>query len=171
LTYPAALTSPLEGVTWISEVYENGHGEIRAPVRGTEISARFKDGVVSGSGGCNTYAAAYTVAGNDIMIARPLCGEIACETPEGIMEQEAAYLAALERARLYRIEGSRLMLQTNDLGLLASYVTAERYLDALATGHVYRRVGDELFLENADGTTVAHFGPAGDDSPEEAGGH
>ena len=46
---------------------------------------------------------------------------MACPSP-GRMEQEAAYLAALQTARVYRIEGSRLILETADGARVASFV-------------------------------------------------
>ena len=35
-----------------------------------------------------------------------------CEEPEGVMEQEAAYLAALQSAATFSIEGDQLWLRT-----------------------------------------------------------
>jgi heat shock protein HslJ len=42
---------------------------------------------------------------------------MACAEPEGVMEQEAQYLAALQTAAIYKLEGNRLQLRTADSAL------------------------------------------------------
>ena len=44
-----------------------------------------------------------------------------CNDPEGVMDQEAQYLAALQSAATYRIEGNRLELRTADGALAADF--------------------------------------------------
>ena len=47
---------------------------------------------------------------------RMFCGE-----PEGTMDQEGLYLAALEMAEVFRIQGDRLQLRTAEGSLVADY--------------------------------------------------
>ena len=106
--------TPLEGTTWSAQAYNNGRGGVVSLIAGTEITARFEAGRVGGSAGCNTYTASYTLNGSAIEIGPAISTRMACQSPPGRMEQEAAYLAALQTARVYRIEGSRLTLETAD---------------------------------------------------------
>jgi heat shock protein HslJ len=56
------------------------------------------DGRLSGTAGCNRYSAACTRNGGEISIGAPVATRMHCAEPAGVMEQEAEYLAALERA-------------------------------------------------------------------------
>ncbi len=49
-----------------------------------------------------------------------------CWDPEGIMEQESAYLAALESAATYQIKGALLEVRDSDDMRMLSY-TADTY--------------------------------------------
>ncbi|HEY7060780.1 MAG TPA: META domain-containing protein [Chloroflexota bacterium] len=120
--FPRLQVTSLQGTTWTAEEYNNGRGGVVTLIEGTEITARFEDGRVAGSAGCNQYTAAYTLNGTAIEIGPGASTRMACLTPPGIMEQEAAYLAALQTARTYRIEGSRLILETADGARVASFV-------------------------------------------------
>ena len=46
---------------------------------------------------------------------------MACEDPAGIMDQEQQYLAALQTAATYQIEGNVLELRTADGALAADF--------------------------------------------------
>ena len=49
---------------------------------------------------------------------------MACAEPEGVMDQEAAYLAALPTAVGYRLDGASLSLLSADGANVASYTRA-----------------------------------------------
>jgi heat shock protein HslJ len=46
---------------------------------------------------------------------------MACLEPEGVMDQEQEYLAALEIADTYKIEGLTMEMRTADGALVASF--------------------------------------------------
>ncbi len=95
---------------------------IVSPVLETEITASFdENGTLSGSAGCNTYTAAYTTNKGEIEITDPAATKKACADPEGIMKQEAAYLAMLPTAVRFRVSGRSLELLTVEDELLVSY--------------------------------------------------
>jgi heat shock protein HslJ len=95
---------------------------IVSPIRETQITASFgEDGTLSGSAGCNTYTAAYTTNKGEIEITEPASTKKACTEPEGIMKQEAAYLAALPTAVGFRVSGRTLELLTAEETPLLSY--------------------------------------------------
>ena len=115
LTYKALEPSPLVGTTWGLTSYNNGKGALASPLAGSDSTAVFgADGNVAGSGGCNSYSAAYEVDGLRISISQATSTMMACAEPEGIMEQETAYLAALQTATRYEIEGDELVLLSGE---------------------------------------------------------
>ena len=95
---------------------------VSSPIAGTEITASFAEsGALTGSAGCNTYTATYTTDRGAIEIAEAAATEKHCPEPEGIMEQEAAYLAALPQAVGYRISGRVLDLVTAEGTSVVTY--------------------------------------------------
>lgn len=79
-----------------------------ALIEGKQITLRFGEASIEGSGGCNTYGGSYTAAEDSLRLEGVYATEMACMEPEGIMEQEKAYFDALNAAVRYRIDGDRL---------------------------------------------------------------
>jgi META domain len=101
-------------------------GALASPLVGTEVTATFgDDGTLSGSAGCNTYDTAYTTDGSSIEIDPPSSTRMACPEPEGVMDQEAAYLNALPTAASFRVEGGRLELLSAEGTAVVTYVRTE----------------------------------------------
>ena len=75
---------------------------------------------MSGLSGCNTYDADYTVDGEKISIGPAMTTRMFC-AGEGVMEQEMAYLQALEKAATFKIEGEMLTLFDAQGLILATY--------------------------------------------------
>ena len=83
---------------WEVTAFLNGDA-VSSPLPGTTLTATFgDDGTLSGSSGCNRYTTTYTTDQGAIEIAPPAGTKKLCPEPEGVMEQEAAYLAALPTA-------------------------------------------------------------------------
>jgi heat shock protein HslJ len=98
---------------------------VSSVLAGTEITAEFSDdGKLTGSSGCNTYSATYETDGAKITISAAGGTEMACDTPDGVMEQEQAYLSALPLAASYRVEGTKLSLLTAEGTYVAAYQRA-----------------------------------------------
>lgn len=98
-------------------------GAVKSPLAGTEITAVFAmDGALSGSAGCNRYTATWTAS--PMTITEVAATEMACSQPEGVMEQERAYLDALPKAASYSVEGSTLTLLTKEGTIVATYTRA-----------------------------------------------
>jgi len=124
LTYTALEPSPLVDTTWGLTTYNNGKGAMSSPLAGSDITAVFSaDGNVSGSAGCNTYNATYKVDGVKLSVGPATSTKMACAEPKGIMEQETAYLAALQTAIRYEIEADELVLWNGE-GLKAAVFSA-----------------------------------------------
>ena len=84
-------------------------------VPGTEVTIAFainpdgRTGTINGSGGCNNYNAGIT----DVFTLSLITATgLICDTPVGVMEQEAAYLNALETAKGISVEGETLRITT-----------------------------------------------------------
>lgn len=108
----ATAAAPLEGSAWSASRVNNGRGGLQSLIAGTEITAEFGvDGTVSGSSGCNTYSGTYEIEGDEMRIGPISVTEMACASPEGVMEQEQQYLAALGRVATWRSDGATLELR------------------------------------------------------------
>jgi heat shock protein HslJ len=96
---------------------------LTSPIGGTELTATFSEnGELDGSAGCSTYRATYTTDKGAIEIAAPAATKKLCPEPEGVMEQEAAYLDALASATRFRIDGKALQLSGADGSRVADFV-------------------------------------------------
>lgn len=113
----------LEGILWRLDSYADQQGNLVKVLRNTKITAQFKEGTVNGSAGCNTYFASYRISGSALIIGPIGITEMYCTEPDGIMEQESDYLAALESVKGFTIEGSKLEM-TNGQGILVLVFTA-----------------------------------------------
>ena len=97
----------LEGSEWIL-VQLNG----ASLLPGTNITLSFEEGRAGGFAGCNAYGASHEVGGDGALSISLLERTLqACLEPEGVMEQEDAYLAALQDAAAYRVAGDRLEIE------------------------------------------------------------
>lgn len=97
-----------EGVTWNIIGYNNGRGGVVSVILDTELTALFEEGTVSGSAGCNSYTASYKLDRSSISIGPAATTRKMCNEPEGIMDQESEFLAALQSAVEFTIDGDRL---------------------------------------------------------------
>ncbi|MFN2187547.1 MAG: META domain-containing protein, partial [Candidatus Promineifilaceae bacterium] len=103
----------LSGTAWEVISYNNGRGGVQSVALDTEITANFgEDGQVTGSAGCNDYFAPYQTGGPKITIGPGGVTQKFCAEPEGIMQQESDYLAALESVAIYRIDGLNMNMRT-----------------------------------------------------------
>jgi heat shock protein HslJ len=107
--YPEQLVydaqTPLVGTLWVLVSYgDPDDPNVSQP--GVVTTAVFAaDGTLSGSAGCNSYNAGYTIQDGQLSVGLPTSTMMACETG---MEQEQAYLSALELAGSYRLAGPYL---------------------------------------------------------------
>lgn len=83
-----------------------------APLADSPITLLFEEGRVAGSSGVNRYFGGYEVEGEKMTIGQ--VGGTLMAGPEPLMQQEAAYLAALQATTSYRVSGDTLTLTTPD---------------------------------------------------------
>ena len=117
-----AQSQDLAGTSWEVTAYNNGNQAVVGVLEGTTLTASFgNDGNLSGNSGCNQYSGAYTVNDGEITIGPLASTMMMCSDPAGVMDQEAQFLAALQNAASYRIEGNVLELRTKDDALAAMF--------------------------------------------------
>ncbi|MGC9334802.1 MAG: META domain-containing protein [Anaerolineae bacterium] len=91
------------------------HG--KPPLQGTQITLEFHADRVGGFAGCNAYGGgpdngAYSIQDDGTLEIPGLARTLqACLEPEGVMEQEDAYLEDLTKAASYRVADDRLEIQ------------------------------------------------------------
>ncbi|MFC1977673.1 DUF4382 domain-containing protein [Chloroflexota bacterium] len=110
----------LEDTKWVLQSYGET-GNLTDVLADTEITAEFvsSEGTVKGSASCNTYFGSYEVDSNQLSIPGPIgATEMYCADPEGVMDQEQAYLAILQLAGSYEINGDELRINCGSQDLI-----------------------------------------------------
>jgi heat shock protein HslJ len=118
----SAQSQSLAGTSWRITGVNNGKGGVVSLVADTSITMNFMTGgKVAGSGGCNNYTSTYTQDGGKLTFTSTAATRRMCFA-SGVMEQEHAFLTALESAATARMEGKELELRTADSALAVSLV-------------------------------------------------
>jgi heat shock protein HslJ len=112
LAFEAEPAPRLEGVTWDVTGFNNDRHAVVGLEAETRISLSFDQGTVSGNAGCNTFRAPYSSDGNRVKIGPAVTTRKACAGER--MVQERAFLAALESATAWSLEGGILDMHRAD---------------------------------------------------------
>lgn len=122
---PAETTVALTGTEWQVIEYNNGRDGLVSVMAGTTITVTFgADGHMGGTAGCNGFGAPYTLDGDKLTIDSIFSTMMFCTEPEGILDQEADFLAALAKTAAYAIEDDRLTLTAADASPVLTAVGA-----------------------------------------------
>jgi heat shock protein HslJ len=122
-----ALDQSLAGTSWDVLSYNNGMEAVTSVIIDTEISANFgEDGQITGNASCNNYFGPYETDPDEgtISIGPLAMTEMFCADPEGRMDQESQYLAALETAATYKIMGEIMEMRTSEGAIAATFKLA-----------------------------------------------
>lgn len=114
---PAAeeAASPLAAMEWQVTEYNNGRDGLVPIMAGTAITMTFgADGHMGGTAGCNGFGAPYALDGDRLTIDSIFSTMMFCTEPEGILDQEADFLAALAKTAAYTIADGQLALAAED---------------------------------------------------------
>ncbi len=84
----------------------------------------FEDDAVAGNASCNQYFGSYEIDGSSISFGQLASTQMFCDVP-GVMEQEAAYLAALAAVDTWSIDDETLTLSSGDTTLLVFAVISQ----------------------------------------------
>jgi heat shock protein HslJ len=105
-------SSSLAGTSWNVVNYNNGKEAVITLIADTKITLNFgSDAQVSGNSGCNQYSGGYESTDRTVKVGPLISTRIFCETPAGVMDQEAQYLTALQNSATYEISGSTLTIR------------------------------------------------------------
>lgn len=108
LVFDAAPKNPLLG-RWDVDSYLVPPSTITAVLPDTTVDVVFEIASVGGSAGCNDFTGTYGTNGNVVRISQLATTRKAC--PEDVMNQETAFLAALQGAALIDYRGNQVNLQ------------------------------------------------------------
>ncbi len=112
LTYTHAAPVSLAGPKWEVTGINNGKNAVSSVVAGTTVTATFgPDGTVSGSAGCNSYSAGYTLSGTALKVDHAAATQMFCDSPAGVMDQETAFLNALAASTVVETSASGVTLR------------------------------------------------------------
>jgi len=115
ITFSPAPTVTFESTVWELRFQEYGNG-LSPIIAGTEVTATFAAGQLSGFAGCNSYNTTYTLDDEGNFSAPAVVStRVACEEPKGVMDQETQYLQNLQDStKLVQIGGLLQLLGPED---------------------------------------------------------
>jgi len=106
----AMAAASLSGPVWRLDNLNGPDGGVAIP-EGVSVTLKIEgQREVSGSAGCNTYFGTCIVADASLQFGPLASTKKACIEPEGVMELERQFLAALGHVTNYAIKGQRLTL-------------------------------------------------------------
>ena len=77
-----------------------------------KTTATFSEGKITGKASCNNYFTNYEIYGNSLRITSPI-GTTMMMCEDDVMQQERAFLGALETSKAYKISGNTLEIEHN----------------------------------------------------------
>jgi len=98
--------------SWQVSGFNNGRDAVVGLEGETRIALSFDKGAVSGDAGCNTFRGTYVIDGKSVKIGPLATTRKACA--EDVMTQEREFLAALESAVAWAVEGDTLDMHRAD---------------------------------------------------------
>lgn len=104
------VSTNLAGRQWSLEMYRDGSGKWVDVLPDTTITLVLNDGQGKGSAGCNNYFASYEISPDTLTFGMVAATEMWRQTPEGVMDQESAFLAMLNSVASYQSEGDKFMM-------------------------------------------------------------
>lgn len=102
----------LEGTRWQLRFAIDAEGALAPVPEGVLATARFEDGRLFGSGGCNRYSASYTLDGSRLTLGPAASTMMACPDPAGTFEN--TFYRALSTTATWEVDGQSLILRDGD---------------------------------------------------------
>jgi len=97
---------------WVAETIDG-----RPVVGAGRVTLAFVEGRVSGRGGCNIYSGPVEIGSGTLKVGTLISTKMACAEP-GLMQQESAYLNALQSARRYSFGSEGRLTITTQAGAI-----------------------------------------------------
>jgi heat shock protein HslJ len=98
----------LDGSSWSLMSYKDNAGETVNALSRSTTTALFQANQVTGIAGCNNFNASYQTTRNKLSFGPVATTRKVCNTPLGIMQQENAFLAALDSTVSYKLSRNAL---------------------------------------------------------------
>ena len=118
----AATPATLTGHSWtLTRLVADGNDKILSSANPITLNFQSQDHTLSGSSGCNTYGAFYTLTGAQIHITGMRTTLMLCEDID-VMNLEAAYTQALLSAENVHIDGDTLTLEGDNGQVFMTFV-------------------------------------------------
>jgi len=93
----------LDGSSWSLMSYKDNTGETVNVLPRSTTTVLFQANQVTGIAGCNNFNATYQTTRNKLSFGPVATTRKVCNTPLGIMQQETAFLAALDSTVSYKL--------------------------------------------------------------------
>jgi heat shock protein HslJ len=122
--HPDGSGNGLENVDWQLRQYLGDSGEMLAILPETTVAARFSNGRVDGSTGCNHFFGTYTSGEDNRLALSPGIGSTQMACPPAIARQEQRYLALLPLMASWQRHDDTLWLLNRDREPVLEYVAA-----------------------------------------------
>ena len=103
---------------WALIEASDASGDIDTTLTATLLTV--DDSTLSGSV-CNRFSAEYSLAGTTLAVREVLTTEMWCPSPDGLMDVESRFVAALSQANTVRYEGTNLVLIGVDIRLVFAH--------------------------------------------------
>ncbi|MEW6380387.1 MAG: META domain-containing protein [bacterium] len=102
-------------------------GEEKPLLAGSQITIQFsKDNTCEGTAGCNHYFGTHTPSDEGALSIRGIgCTKMYCLSPQGVMEQEMQYLAALSTVCSFEINQNNLRLLYDNKHKVLNFITSQ----------------------------------------------
>lgn len=105
----------LIGPVWLLTSIAPDGDLVSSVLAGTQITAEFgKDGTVSGEAGCNRFFGQYSADEGTIEIGSLGLTKMYCSTPDGVMDQEQAFIDLFSKGKGYILTNDSLMINDKD---------------------------------------------------------
>lgn len=104
----------LAGSSWEVTAYNTGREAVAGVPAGVTLTLTFADGRMAGSAGCNRFTGSYTQEGTRLTPGSIATTRRMCAEPDGVMQVEQAFVAALEAVRRVDLEGDIVRLRDGE---------------------------------------------------------
>jgi heat shock protein HslJ len=139
---------PLDGTSWILASLPG-----RSSLIGSPATLAFERDHARGSDGCNRYGVPVSMKGATITFGpRGMSTQMAC-APD-VMQQAESFIAALNGAKSYRVEGGQLRLLGADGAVLATFAAQSKSLAGTHWNVTGINNGRQALVSVAGGTAV-----------------
>ncbi len=143
---------------WQATGITTADGALTTPVDAAAPTLALADGTASGNASCNEYSGSYELDGSSISFGPMISTQMFCD---GVMDQEAAYLAALASVDGWSIDGDTLELTSGDATVL-TFSAISQDLAGTSWDLLYYHNGNDGFQSVAgDEPPTAAFGEDG----------